>query len=268
VGRNRRNDESGIELLFGIVAKAWRSPPHVGALMGVGLGLVFCVAVPAALSLAVPTQVGPPSVANMAAGAIAPMMAMFSNGSTWLGIGTAAACFGCAAINLMRGHRGSVGQGGRLHLVPKSGGRNGNKFSRIEPKVAPTIPFVRRHLLTPTELIFFKRLRQAFPDVLVCPQVALAAIVDIPAQYNHNRFKHVNRAPFSAKYADFAIVDPDTGEVHAIIELDDYSHDAAERQAEDAVRDAMLGEVGIPVHRFDARKMPDAAALHAWLEAD
>jgi hypothetical protein len=30
----------------------------------------------------------------------------------------------------------------------------------------------------------------------------------------------------------------------------------------------MLEEVGIPVHRFDARKMPDVAALQAWFEED
>lgn len=52
-------------------------------------------------------------------------------------------------------------------------------------------------------------------------------------------------------------------EVRAIVELDDYSHDGAERQAEDAARDAMLDEVGIPVHRFDARTMPDVAAFQA-----
>jgi hypothetical protein len=104
-------------------------------------------------------------------------------------------------------------------------------IDELEPKAAPVIPFIRKALLTPTELIFFKRLRQAFPDVLVCPQVALAAVVDIPANYNHGKYKHVNRAPFAAKFADFAIVEPDTGEVHAIIELDDYSHDGAERQA-------------------------------------
>lgn len=266
MGRRRQNDGGGLELIFDIVAKAWRSPPHVGARMGVGLGLVFCVAVPAALSLAVPAQSGPPSLANVAVGAIGPLVVMVSKGSTWLGIGTAAACFGCAAINLVRGHRGGVGQGGRLRLVPSTSSKPSGKFSRVEPKTTPAIPFVRKDLLTTTELVFFKRLRQAFPAVLVCPQVALAAIVDIPAQYNHNKFKHVNRAPFAAKYADFAIVDPDTGDVHAIIELDDYSHDSAERQAEDAARDAMLEEVGIPVHRFDARKMPDVAVLQAWFD--
>lgn len=72
----------------------------------------------------------------------------------------------------------------------------------------------------------------------------------------------------STNGADFAIVHPDTGEVHAIIELDDYSHDGAERQAEDAARDAMLDEVGIPVHRFDARKMPTVPELRTLFEAD
>lgn len=54
--------------------------------------------------------------------------------------------------------------------------------------------------------------------------------------------------------------------MHAIIELDDCSHDSAERQAEDSTRDAMLEEVGIPVHRFDARKMPTVSELRTLFE--
>jgi len=268
MGRRRQNDGGGLELLFAVVAKAWHSPPHVSALMGVGLGVVFCLAVPAALSLVVPAPATTPSLTGAVAGAIGPLVTMVSKASTWLGIGTAAACFGCAAVNLVRGQSGGGGQGGRLRLVPTTSGRQGGKFARVEPKMARVIPFIRKPLLTPTELEFFKRLRQAFPEVAICPQVALAAVVDIPARYNQGKFKHVNRAAFAAKFADFAVVDPDTGEVHAIIELDDYSHDGAERQAEDAARDAMLEDVGIPVHRFDARKMPDVAALRAWLEED
>lgn len=236
--------------------------------MGVGLAVVLCGLISGVLSLAVHAPAAPSSLTNVATGAIAPLVELFSKFSRWAGIGSSALCFGCAAINLVRGLSVGAGggQGGRLRLVPRTSGQQGGKFTRVEPRMAPAISFVRKPLLTPTELIFFKRLRQAFPDVSICPQVALAAVVDIPAKYNQGKFKHVNRAAFAAKFADFVVVDPDTGEVHAIIELDDYSHDGAARQAEDAARDAMLEEVGIPVHRFDARKMPDVAALQAWFE--
>jgi hypothetical protein len=152
-----------------------------------------------------------------------------------------------------------------------SGQLEQTRRSQVKPTAkskAPTIPFVRKNLLTPTELIFFKRLQAAFPDVLICPQLALAAVVDIPAKFNQGQYKHVNRAGFAAKFADFAIVDPDSGEVLAIIELDDHTHDGPARQAEDAARDAMLAQVGIEVYRFDARKMPQVAELQAWFAGD
>lgn len=267
MGRRRQNDAGGADLLFDAVAYAWRSPPHKGALMGIALALVFCVIVPGLLGLAVPPPAAPTSLVNVASGAIKGLVEVFSKFSNWVGMGGAALCFGCAAINVVRGRTGRDA-GTSLRLVPKSSGNRAFGLSAgAGAKAAPSIPFIRKPLLTPTELKFFKVLRQAFPDVLVCPQVALAAVVDIPAYFNNNQYKYANRAPFAAKYADFAIIEPDTGEVHAIIELDDYSHDGAERQAEDAARDAMLDEVGIPVHRFDARKMPTVQELRTLFEA-
>lgn len=252
MGRRWKNDGGGLELLFDAVAYSWRSPPHKGALMGVAIAVVFCGLVPLLLTLAMPAQSGRDGIAILASGAVRGLVAMFSKFSIWAGIGGGLLCLGCAAINFLRGRSGKA----RISLVKPSTRARG----------APTIPFVHKPLLTPSELKFFKRLRAAFPEVVICPQMALAAVVDIPAKFNQGQFKHVNRAPFAARYADFAIVEPDTGEVLAIIELDDYSHDGVERQAEDAARDAMLAQVGIEVHRFDARQMPSVSELQEWFE--
>lgn len=200
-GRRGQIDGGGLDLVFGIVTKAWRSLTHV-ALMRVGRALVPCGAVPAALSLALPAPARPASITGAVASAVGSLVELFSKFSIWFGIGSNAACFGCAVINLVRGHSGAGGQGGSLRLVPKNAGRGESRFARVEPKAGPSIPFVRKDLLTPTELKFFKVLREAFPDVLVCPQVALAAVVDIPAYFNNNQYKYANRAPFAAKYAD------------------------------------------------------------------
>lgn len=249
----RRNNDGGIEALFEVVAYAWRSPPLHGAAMGIIFMALFCLVMPFVLMIAAPAPpAGPLSVANFASAPIRGLLAMFAQLSVWVGLGVGALCLVCAAINAMRGQRG---QGG-LSLVRPA----------VRPRASPSIPFVRKPLLTPSELKFFKRLRAAFPEVVICPQMALAAVVDIPAKFNQGQFKHVNRAPFAARYADFTIVEPDTGEVLAIVELDDYSHDGADRQAEDAARDAMLAQVGIEVHRFDARQMPSVSELQEWFE--
>lgn len=252
MGRRRKNEGGGLGMLFDAVAYSWRSPPHKAALTGVAIAVVFCGVVPLLLALAMPVQSQRDGIAILASMAVRGLVAMASKCSIWLGAGGGLLYLVCAAINAMRGQRGQ----GSLSLVRPT--------SRL--KGAPTIPFVRKPLLTPSELKFFKRLRAAFPEVVICPQMALAAVVDIPAKFNQGQFKHVNRAPFAAKYADFAIVDPDTGEVLAIVELDDYSHDGVERQAEDAARDAMLAQVGIEVHRFDARQMPSVSELQEWFD--
>ena len=106
--RRRQHDGVGLDLVFGIVAKAWRSPPHVGALLGVCLAKAFCVALPAALSLTIQTQGGPDSFNNIVSSAIKPLVELLSQISIWFGLGISVACFGCAAINLVRR---KVGQG-------------------------------------------------------------------------------------------------------------------------------------------------------------
>jgi hypothetical protein len=251
----RRPKDDGLagalfELVTDAVAFAWRSRPLYGLLTGLALAGILCWGLPALFKLV--------HVDGLIGGLVSTILGLFATVSQWAGGIGALFCFICAFINLFRNYeKGAV-------ALPASYRRG---TARTQ-KGRPDIPFLRKDLMTPTELIFFNRLRHAFPDMHVCPQVALAAVVDIPAHFNNNEYKHVNRAPFAAKYADFAIIDPETGDVHAIIELDDHTHDSAERQAEDAVRDAMLEEVGIPVHRFDARKMPSSAALAAWFPAE
>lgn len=193
-----------------------------------------------------------------------------------MGIGTMLLLAGAVAVI------GALSQSGKRQRGGNRRGRQGRRERTPRNKKEPTmfrlphiqlrsappdIPFIRRPLMTPTEFKFFHILNEAFPECMVCPQVALAAVVDIPAHFNKGKFKYVNRAPFASKFADFTVLDPMSGEVYAIIELDDYTHDSAEKKAEDAERDAMLEEVGIPVHRFDARRMPTVPQVQAHFGA-
>lgn len=256
MGRRRQKDNAVFfEIALAVIRGAWAARPLYGALAGIGIAAVFCGVLPALLSLGIPTS-APVTNAELPAAMAGTILGLISKMSFWFGAGMAAVCFLCALVNVFR----KPESGNHLSLVSTE------KPAENKASSAPDIPFIRKDLMTASELAFFKRLRAAFPDVQVCPQVALAAIVDIPAKYNNNRFKHVNRAPFAAKYADFAIVDLDTGAVYAIIELDDHTHDSSERKQEDAERDAMLEEVGIPVHRFDARKMPSVKEIQDWFD--
>jgi hypothetical protein len=273
MGRRRQRDEGLAGALFDLIGAAvkfaWTSPPLHGFLMGVGLMVLLCGLVPLFFG-----QFGSTTAAG--ASVVKTLLGFLGKICSIAGAVGGAICWFGAVVNLFRSRESSnpaPQEPRRRASAPESISRASRSVNHLnapkfEPRLAPEIPFVRKDLLTPTELKFFKILHEAFPDVLICPQVALAAIVDIPAYFNNNQYKYANRAPFAAKYADFTVVDPDTGEVFAIVELDDHTHDSPERQAEDAARDAMLDEVDIPVHRFDARKMPSVAELRALFAAD
>ena len=128
-------------------------------------------------------------------------------------------------------------------------------------KTAFKVEYLRNEPLTPTERKFFHRLVEAVPEGVVAPQVAMSALVDIPAHMNQGKYKHVNRSQFDTQRVDYVVFDRETAEVVCVIELDDHTHDSARAKEKDRRRDAMLEGVGYTVLRFDARKMPTMGEL-------
>lgn len=98
-------------------------------------------------------------------------------------------------------------------------------------------------LMSEAEKRLFEVLEAAAPSFLVCPQVAMSAIVTRPSHQNQLR----HRAAFSQKRLDFVLVDRETLTARLVVELDNSSH--RHRQAEDAKRDEMLTRAGYPVLR-------------------
>jgi hypothetical protein len=112
-------------------------------------------------------------------------------------------------------------------------------------------------ILTPNEAEFFGRLRAAFPDYYVFPQVAMSAII-APKGYARNRRAAFNR--IAQKRVDFAIC-TDCLQLLVLVELDDRSHDARR----DAMRDAMTRSAGIRTVRFSSTRRPSVAEIRAAL---
>lgn len=132
------------------------------------------------------------------------------------------------------------------------------------PKPEFKVDLVATNPLTTTEAIFFRRLMEALPEAIVVPQMAMAALVDLAPHMKRGRYVRyiaINRSSFAQKRIDFVLLDRDTLEVACVVELDDYSHDAADRKEEDEQRDALLEGLGYTVIRFDCRKMPAVADL-------
>ncbi len=105
----------------------------------------------------------------------------------------------------------------------------------------------RKPLMTKREFEFFQRLKSVLPGHDVHCQVSMGALLRPARGLNKAQFWK-SRNAISQKIIDFAIGDRSTGEVLALIELDDRSHN----YAKDAFRDAMLAEGGYRVIRFPA----------------
>ncbi|WP_230533326.1 DUF2726 domain-containing protein [Microvirga roseola] len=105
-------------------------------------------------------------------------------------------------------------------------------------------------VMTANEREFYQRLRSAFPDCEIWPQVPILALVRPDAKENSRAFWLAFRQISNAR-VDWVIAE-DT-EVIAVIELDDRSHDARK----DARRDQILASCGYQVIRFHSGRRPD-----------
>ena len=121
--------------------------------------------------------------------------------------------------------------------------------------------FKAKLMLTANELEFLSRLEGAVPELRICPQVAMGAILDPDVPRSDGKTYMRLRGMFSQKIIDFVAQDRKTGAVVAIIELDDRTHNSDR----DAKRDAMLTGAGYKIVRWQSKAKPDASAIRAEL---
>lgn len=128
--------------------------------------------------------------------------------------------------------------------------------------------YVAKPFLTPRERECFHQLRQAVcpKRFFICPQVRLVDVVSVSPHYPERGpqwtalFRQI-----SQWHCDFVIVDVDTFAVCAVIELDDHSHQRADRRRRDAIFNEVIRQAGLRLYR-----VASAAELlrnAAWLNA-
>jgi hypothetical protein len=116
-------------------------------------------------------------------------------------------------------------------------------------------PYVRRALVTESELRFYHRLSAALPqDHSVFPQVSMGALLEPIASAARGRPHDFRRS--SCKRCDFVVVNGKL-QVQVVIELDDHTHDAPN----DWARDAQLASAGSRTPRMDVRRPPTQEQL-------
>lgn len=105
-------------------------------------------------------------------------------------------------------------------------------------------------------------LEAALPNCRIHAQVAMGALLKVKSGTD-NRKRHQARGYFSQKVVDFVAEDRATGEIIALIELDDRSHNVAK----DKERDLMTKAGGYLTIRLPAGRRPTLASVRQLLDA-
>lgn len=124
----------------------------------------------------------------------------------------------------------------------------------------PRSPYERiPTLLTAAERDFFAALQQAAPvSHQIFAQVRLANLVQVKPWARRDK-SHWWR--IQAKCVDFVLVDAATFAPRLVVELDDASHNRADRRDRDAFVDEVLAATGIPILHIRWQRSYDTRAL-------
>ena len=102
--------------------------------------------------------------------------------------------------------------------------RNKNPFLAKHPK----LPYLRRALMTATEMDVYSTLLEALPDYMIFSQVQASRVLEVPkSRETYYWFNFVSRLSY-----DFVICRADSTPI-AVIEVDDRTHELPERQEAD-----------------------------------
>ena len=142
----------------------------------------------------------------------------------------------------------AVGFVGLAFLRAKVGGNRGMGSSG---------KFKAKRLLSPNELEFICRLESAAPELRFHAQVSMGAVLDPAVPRSNGKAYMSIRGMFAQKIIDFVAQDKRTGNIVAIIELDDRTHNGAK----DAKRDAMLSSAGYRTIRWNSKSKPDSSTI-------
>ena len=111
----------------------------------------------------------------------------------------------------------------------------------------------RKVLMSPGELKFFRALEGAVEsNFRVFSKVRLADIVQ-PEKSSCPNARCAAFGVIKSKHVDFVACDPETLEFRLVVELDDRSHERANRAERDQQVDDILAQAGIPILHFPAR---------------
>lgn len=122
-------------------------------------------------------------------------------------------------------------------------------------------PLEAKHqVMSDRERVLFGRLREALPGHVILAQAQLIQLLNFErgarTQTLFNRICQLS--------VDFVVLNPDTS-ILAAIELDDATHERADRRDADARKTHALQSAGVRLIRWNAKTIPDSPAILAEL---
>jgi len=119
--------------------------------------------------------------------------------------------------------------------------------------------FRERAVLTGGELEFFFRLRDALPECVICPQVAVAALIEPTGA---GPLRHKALASIGGKRVGYAVFD-ESMQLLAVVEYDHHGR----RKRSDVLRDAWFASAGVRTIRFHAKHLPNEGMIKSRIFA-
>lgn len=133
---------------------------------------------------------------------------------------------------------------------------------KYQPAEGPLPYFSREFLLTRGEAVFYQTLRRALPHhLIICPKVRLSDLVNCSGE----AWKTGHGSKITQKHVDFVLADVDTTAIALVIELDDRSHQRADRQLRDQFLEKVFVAARIPLLRVPAAAAYDLRLLRAQI---
>lgn len=125
--------------------------------------------------------------------------------------------------------------------------------------------FAKSSLMSRTEGEFFVKLERVVRErYYIFPQVHLSAILDhrVKGQEWNYAFRHIN-----GKSVDYVLCNRNTLEPTYAIELDDYTHDKADRRERDIEVERIFEAANLPLVRFRNKDISDDEIIQALVGA-
>jgi hypothetical protein len=111
------------------------------------------------------------------------------------------------------------------------------------------LPYKKKYLLTKNEWAFYKKLKPVADryGYNIIAKIRLADLVEVDTSQTKEYGKYFPK--ISSKHIDFGLVNPENMEVLYLIELDDRSHQRADRIERDKLVNALCEKVGYTLIR-------------------